>query len=133
MSPQRPTSRSARALHVAISLLLASQTLSAQTSGRVAGVVRNAAKAPVAGALVTVINQVTTRRVSARTTTDGRFTFKLPAGAYRIIVDAPDAVRFDRENVIVEAGKDVPLEIELKPLPKDAPKSPQIVDPTANE
>ncbi|MFN2596309.1 MAG: carboxypeptidase-like regulatory domain-containing protein [Pyrinomonadaceae bacterium] len=133
MSPQRLPKRSARPLHVAISILLTCHALHAQTSGRMAGVVRDAAKAPVAGALVTAINQVTTRRVSARTTADGRFAFKLPAGAYRVIVDAPGAARFDRENVIVEPGKDAPLEIELKSLPKDAPKPAAVVDPTANE
>jgi hypothetical protein len=133
MFSQRLFKRAKRALTVAVSLLLIASSAHAQISGRIAGIVRNAAKAPIAGALVTVINQVTTRRETTRTASDGRFAFKLPSGAYRIIVDAPDSIRFDRENVIVEPGRDQPLEIELKPVPKDAPKPAQIVDPTAKE
>jgi hypothetical protein len=51
------------------------------------------------------INQVTSDRSTTRTASDGSFSFKLRAGAYRILVDAPGAARFDRENIIVTAGR----------------------------
>jgi hypothetical protein len=120
---------------VAAILFLATCTL-AQTGGRLVGVVRDAAKSPVGGATITVINQVTSERETERTSPAGQFSFKLPAGAYRVIVEASGALRFDRENLIVEPGKDLPLEIELKPreAPKDAKgAAAPPPDPTAGE
>lgn len=114
MSPKYFFKQARRLCSVALSLLLLTPAAVAQGQGRIAGVVRNAAKAPVAGATVTVINQVTSQRETTRTSPAGQFSLKLPAGAYRILVDAPEALRFDRENVIVTPGKDSPLEIELK-------------------
>lgn len=122
-----------RACSVALSLLLLLQTAAAQQNGHINGTVRNSSKAPVSGALVIAINQVTTRRTQIRTSADGRFSFTLPPGAYRILVDAPDAERFDRENVIVEPGRDSTVEIELKAATKGQDTAAQIVDPTANE
>jgi hypothetical protein len=122
-----------RAVLCGLAILLLQLVALAQARGRISGVVRDAAKSPVAGASVTAINQVTSRRTTTRTNAEGRFIFKLTAGAYRVLVDSPDKERFDRENVIVETGKDYPLEIELKTLAKDDAKPPRIVDPTANE
>jgi hypothetical protein len=116
----------------ALALLCASHAAHARQKGRITGVVRGAAKAPVAGARVTAINQVTTRLKMTRTSNEGRFNFTLPAGAYRILVDAPGARRFDRENVIVEPGRESAVEVELKVVDK-AKAAPQVSDPTANE
>src|SRR5205085_12668253 len=76
------------------------------------------------------INQVTTKHETARTKTDGVFSFKVRAGAYRILVSAPDMQTFDRENIIVEPGKDATVDVALQALPQPLPKP---VDPTANE
>ncbi|MCA1631131.1 MAG: carboxypeptidase-like regulatory domain-containing protein [Acidobacteria bacterium] len=122
----------ARASLIALTLALVSQPARAQQKGRIDGVVRDAAKAPVAGARVTAINQVTTRRETARTTGDGRFGFKLPAGAYRILVEAAGAQGFDRENVFVEPGKETAIEVELKAA-DDTEAVARVVDPTAGE
>jgi hypothetical protein len=122
-----------RASLIALSLLLLQSPVLAQTRGRIVGIVRNASKAPLAGAHVTAINQVTTRRARTRTTADGRFAFKLHAGAYRILVSAPNVERFDRENVIVEAGRDAAVEIDLKAAEKIEANVAQVVDPTAHE
>src|SRR5437868_57728 len=114
------------------SLLLfccAAATAAAQ-DGRLTGTVRNQAKAPVAGVTVMAINQVTTKRETTRTSSGGTFSFKVHAGAYRILVNAPDMQSFDRENIIVEPGKDATVEIELQALKEPLPKP---VDPTANE
>jgi hypothetical protein len=117
---------------IVLTLLFVSHPARAQQKGRVTGVVRDAAKAPVAGARVTAINQVTTRRETVRTSGDGRFDFQLPAGAYRILVDAAGAQRFDRENLIVEPGGESQVEVELKAAEKNG-VSTQVIDPTANE
>ncbi len=133
MIPRRFSAKFGRAGLCALALLLAQSAALAQSRGTLRGAVRDASKSAVAGALVTIINQVTSRRARARTSTDGRFSLKLLPGAYRVLVDAPGSLRFDRENVIVEAGREQPLEIELKQLPKDEPAQPRIVDPTADE
>jgi len=100
--------------------------------GRITGTVRNPAKAGVAGVVVTAINQVTTERSSKRTDSGGGFSFKVRAGAYRILVTAPDMQTFDRENILVDPGKDTTVEVELKALPADAKKQP-VVDPSESE
>ncbi len=107
---------------------LCAATAAAQ-DGRITGTVRNASKAAVAGATVTAVNQVTTRRSTKRTNSDGTFSFKLRAGAYRILVSAPETQIFDRENVIVEPGKDATVEVELK----TAAAMPKVADPTEGE
>ena len=97
--------------------------------GRINGTVRSAAKTPVAGATVTAINQVTTRRATKRTDTGGAFSFQLRPGAYRILVSAPETQIFDRENVIVEPGQAATVEVELKA----AAPAPKVADPAAAE
>ncbi|MDT7604112.1 MAG: hypothetical protein QOF61_2109, partial [Acidobacteriota bacterium] len=118
---------------VALSLLLIPQPALAQRNGRITGTVHGASKTPVSGALVTAINQVTSRRTTTRTSPNGQFSFKLRAGAYRILVVTPGSERFDRENIIVAMGKDSAVEIELKAAPKVEANAARIVDPTANE
>ena len=122
-----------RLLLVVSLLSVFAPSVSAQQHGRIKGMVRGGdAKSPIAGATVMAINQVTTNRSTTRTGSDGSFSFKLRAGAYRIMVDAPGSMRFDKENIIVEPGQEVPVEIELKAQKK--PEKPEpFVDPTANE
>ncbi|MCA1613060.1 MAG: carboxypeptidase-like regulatory domain-containing protein, partial [Acidobacteria bacterium] len=133
--PPSHTHRATRRRACAFLLLLLSHVPHAHAfrqRGRIEGVVRDAAKATVAGALVTAINQVTSRRRQTKTDPAGRFRFGVPPGAYRILVDAPAAPRFDRENVIVEPGKDASVEIELKARPEGEQPAP-FLDPTAGE
>jgi len=99
----------ARLLLVVSLLSVFTPSASAQQHGRIKGLVRGDAKTPIAGATVMAINQVTTNRSTTRTSSDGSFSFKLRAGAYRIMVEAPGSMRFDKENVIVEAGQEVPV------------------------
>jgi hypothetical protein len=133
MSSQSISSRTVRACLVALALLISTQTSQAQSHGRIAGTLRDASKAPVSGASVTAINQVTSRRVTTRSDSGGRFSFKLAPGAYRLLVDAPGFKQLDRENLIVEPGKDSPAEFSLEAAPKTDNNTAQIVDPTANE
>src|SRR5438105_10223044 len=111
-------------------LLCCCAATAAAQDGRITGTVRNSTKAPMAGVTVMAINQVTTKRETTRTSSGGTFSFKLPAGAYRILVNAPDMQTFDRENIIVEPGKDATVDIDLQALKEPLPKP---VDPTANE
>src|SRR2546421_4584920 len=110
-------------------LCLCAATVAAQ-DGRITGTVRNPAKAPMAGVTVTAINQVTTKRETTRTNSGGTYSFKVRAGAYRLLVNAPDLQTFDRENIIVEPGKDATVDIDLQAPKEPLPKP---VDPTANE
>ncbi|MDT7541768.1 MAG: hypothetical protein QOE33_1672 [Acidobacteriota bacterium] len=133
MTRRRFTIRLRRASLFALTLMLVQSTALAQSRGRINGVVRDASNNLVARAIVTAINQVTSRRETTRTTSDGRFVFKLPTGAYRIIVVATNAEPNERENVIVESGKDATVEIDLKAATKIEASSAQILDPTAKE
>ncbi|MCA1556480.1 MAG: carboxypeptidase regulatory-like domain-containing protein, partial [Acidobacteria bacterium] len=140
MSPTPSYSNTLTRLLLVVSLLsVFTPSVSAQQHGRIKGMVRGGdAKTPIAGATVMAINQVTTNRSTTRTNSDGSFSFKLRAGAYRIMVDAPGSMRFDKENIIVETGQEIPVEIELKAQkkpekPENAGDPDAFVDPTANE
>ena len=115
-----------------------------QGSGSLTGTVRVASGAPVPGVTVIVTNQVTGKWKRIRSDGNGKYSFSLSAGAYRLRVAAPNVARFDKdksygefalprgealENVIVEAGKetsvDIPLDqVELKEIPRVAGDKP---------
>ncbi len=127
-------------------LLLAAITLAAnadlvlgQGSGSISGTVRVASGAPVPGVTVIVTNQVTGKWKRVRSSCDGKYSFSLRAGAYRLRLNrsaswrslirtkTTASLRLPRgealENVIVEAGKDtvvdIPLDqVELKEIPR---------------
>lgn len=84
--------------------------------------------APVDGVMVVAINQVSGRVWREKSKSGGQYSFELPAGAYRLSVEAPAAANFARdgkytelalprgefiENVYVEPGKDTTLDIPL--------------------
>lgn len=109
-----------------------------QGSGRLKGKVHVASGAPVAGVAVVVTNQVTGKWKRARSNAEGIYSFQLSPGAYRLKLSRPHVAAFDKnkvygdfaqpqgealENVIVEAGKeivvDIPLDqVEVKVIPK---------------
>jgi hypothetical protein len=129
---------SPRILLLLIIIAAAGGSVFAQSQGRITGAVHNAAGAAAAGIIVVVTNQVTTRVKQVKTNPDGSYSIRLPAGAYRITIQAPYTARFDKdknygefalargdrlENVIVEAGKDTVVEIvveEIKPAAAEA-------------
>ena len=97
-----------------------------QTAGRLKGVVRNTADAPVVGVTVVATNQVTREKHQVRTAADGTYSLRLRAGAYRVRVDHPYLAKFEEgknygefaiprgdmlENLIVEPGKETSLDI----------------------
>jgi len=111
-------------------------TVTAQNRGHLHGVVRNPARATVAGVAVVVVNQVTSGTWKVHSRSDGSYSLRLPAGAYRISVALPYLAIFDKngqygefalvhgyalENVIVEAGTDLTIDINI------AEKSPEAI------
>jgi hypothetical protein len=115
-----------------------------QQSGRVNGTVRGASGALAPNVTVIATNQVTGKSRRMRSNTDGTYTLRLEAGAYRLRVAPPNVAKFDKdknysefaiprgealENVIVEAGKDTVIDIsldqvELKEIPGEAGDKP---------
>ncbi len=137
MSPRQSSASLIRHLILLVALVLFGSTVApAQSNGRLTGTVRGgAAKAPLAGVSVTAVNQVTTRRERTRTDSAGQYSFRLAPGAYRVMVDAPDARRFDQENVIIEAGQTKTLDVAVEavePL-KEGERPKPFIDPVAEE
>lgn len=103
------------------SLTLASSAFG-QARGTISGVVQTAATS--SGVTVVATNQVTSKVTRARVGAGGRYSLKLPAGAYRLSVEAPYVATFDKaknygehalirddslENVIVNLGKETTI------------------------
>lgn len=114
---------------VPITVLLGTCTLtvSAQSRGRLRGVVRLASQAAVAGVTVIATNQVTSGIWHVSSRIDGTYSIRLPPGAYRIKVAAPYSAKFEKdygefaiarvdalENVIIEAGKESNVDISVE-------------------
>src|SRR2546423_4705197 len=112
-------------------LLFASAPAAAKKRGRLRGRVLDTggySAAGVGGVPVVAVNQVSTRSYTARTKPDGTYSLQLPAGAYRVRLEAPFKANFERagkygpfaiprgealENIDVEPGHDTTLDITL--------------------
>src|SRR5437762_5919791 len=127
-------------VHVAAAVLVTLTLclcIRAQEPGSIKGTVRVASGAAAAGVVVIATNQVSGKWKRTRSSVKGAYSLRLSAGAYRVSVAAPHLARFDKdknygefaiargdalENVIVEAGKeivvDIPLDqVEVKEIP----------------
>jgi hypothetical protein len=84
------------------------------TTGSIGGVVSNPNKEVVAGASVTVKNTGTNKEDTATTDDTGRFKVaNLRPGTYSVTVNASGFSPLTQENVIVEVGRETPLEVAL--------------------
>jgi outer membrane receptor protein involved in Fe transport len=84
------------------------------TTGAIGGVVSNPNKEVVPGASVTVKNIETNKEESATTDDTGRFKVaNLQPGRYTVTVNSSGFSPLTQENVIVEVGRETPLEISL--------------------
>ncbi|HEX5709339.1 MAG TPA: hypothetical protein VFX96_18705 [Pyrinomonadaceae bacterium] len=107
----------------------------AQSRGRLAGRILSAdgTVAPnAAGVVVVAVNQVTGRTERERADAGGRYSMSLPAGAYRVGLEAPARANFDRgsygelaiarghfvENILVEPERETTLDITLEKTPE---------------
>ncbi|HYJ86236.1 MAG TPA: carboxypeptidase-like regulatory domain-containing protein, partial [Pyrinomonadaceae bacterium] len=129
-----------RLLLLAVFTLAVSTVALGQSSGRLSGTVRVTSGAPVPNVQVVVTNQVTGKWKRVRSNSEGKYSFQLPAGAYRLRVNAPHRAKFESgkdygefsipkgellENVIVEAGRDIVIDIPLDQVEsKEIPKQP---------
>jgi hypothetical protein len=111
--------------------MLAHAPASAQERGRQTGRVLESASASPAGVanvFVVAVNQVSARVYRTRTKSDGAYSLQLPAGAYRVSLEAPARADFVRdgkygpfaiprglyvENIGVEPGQVTKLDITL--------------------
>src|ERR1044072_8919777 len=114
----------------------------AQERGRLAGrVLDSPGTMPkgVEGVTVVAVNQVSARAYRTRTKANGAYSLSLPAGAYRVRLEAPFKASFDSkvkygpfalargeavENIGVEPGRDTALDIVLAPKEGTPPPSP---------
>jgi outer membrane receptor protein involved in Fe transport len=84
------------------------------TTGAIGGVVQNPNKEVVPGAAVTVKNVETNKEDSATTDDTGRFKVpNLQPGRYSVSVNAAGFSQVTQENVVVEVGRETPLEVGL--------------------
>src|SRR5712691_2741055 len=120
---------------MAVLILTAAISALGQRNGSITGTVRGAT---TPGIVVVATNQVTSKVARARVGADGRFVLKLPAGAYRISVDAPYVAKFDKaksygehalihddvlENVIVSEGRETKIDFEVEKRAEQPPVS----------
>jgi hypothetical protein len=122
-----------------------SVTPAQSSSGRLSGKVVDKDGNPVAGVTVVVVNQTTTDSDTERTNSDGHYSFRLRAGAYRVSVMVPYEARFGQgktdeygvfsnlicdkkkercptlENVIIDVGERT-IDFAVVDLAKDAAK-----------
>jgi hypothetical protein len=128
MSPKNSSRSFARAFVSAcvFALMICAAAFGQKSKGSLIGTLTGTNNAPAAGVEVTVINQVTSKEARMKTKSDGSFSFNLPAGAYRLLVegarqDSFACKGFERcENIIVgQGGEAVKVDVSLKQPKKE--------------
>jgi Carboxypeptidase regulatory-like domain/TonB dependent receptor len=103
-------------LATALGVLLFSLSLFAQANGRILGTVTDQSGAVIGGATVSIID---TQRGLARTlTTDQAGEYNAPTlipGTYTVRVEASGFKVLDRQNVLVEVGTEVRVDLTVEP------------------
>jgi len=115
---------------VLLSLTFACSTLAfGQKHGSISGEVRTGKDLITSGVIVLLTNQVTSKVTRARVSTDGRYTVRVPAGAYRVAVAPPYFAKFDQtknygehallrgdslENIIVSEGRETKIDFTVE-------------------
>jgi hypothetical protein len=115
----------------ALVFLLATPHALAQKRGTIKGAVTPATP----GVVVQALNQITSETTRAKTAADGRYEIRVPAGAYRISVQAPYIAKFDKsknygehalirtdalENVIVAEGMPTSIDFTVEKFEQPA-------------
>src|SRR6202790_2823310 len=97
-------------------ILLCLPLFSQGNFGRILGTVIDQSGGVVSGATVTVLD--TQRGVARTLTTDGAGEYSAPTlipGTYTVRVDATGFKRVDRQNVVLEVGKEVRVDVTVQP------------------
>src|SRR5882762_2435420 len=112
--------RAGKAMHVlgaTVGVLLFSLTLYSQGSyGRILGTVTDQSGGVISGATATIIDK--DRGVARTLTTDQAGEYNAPnliPGTYTVRVDATGFKRVDRQNVVLEVGKEVRVDVTVQP------------------
>src|SRR6202158_4538800 len=98
-----------KSVTLTLGLLLFSHSLFAQANGRILGIVTDQSGAVIAGAKVSIID--TQRGLARSLTTDQAGEYNAPnliPGTYTVRVEFQGFKALDRQNVLVEVGKEVP-------------------------
>lgn len=118
-----------------------------QGNGSLKGVARDTAGATVAGVEIVFTNQVTSDAKIIRSDANGMYSIKLPPGAYRVTVQLPYTAKFEKEknygefaqprdealeNFIVEAGKELSLDVLVEKRKSEISPTPSTERPTTD-
>lgn len=105
------------ATYSSVFCLLTAAVLSAQSyRAQIRGVITDDSGAALPGASVTLSNVNTGVSASRQSDSEGLYIFDyVSAGTYRVIVQAPGFGQFTQENVSVQSGGDVTVNVTLKP------------------
>lgn len=90
-----------------------------QGRGQLSGLVINQSKAPASGVTIIITNQASRRIKRTRSGTDGRYSIKLAAGAYRVTLDAPFVARFLRVSNLPEKQYVTPADAYAAEFPPE--------------
>jgi len=109
--------RATSGLGALVGVLMFSAVLFSQSNfGRILGIVTDQTGGVVSGATVTVID--TQRGVARTLTTDDAGEYNAPTlipGTYIVRVEAKGFKKLERENVVLEVGKDVRVDVTVQP------------------
>jgi hypothetical protein len=110
-------SRARRVLGAMVGVLVFSLAMFSQTNyGRILGIVTDQTGGVISGATVTVID--TQRGVARTLMTDQAGEYNAPTlipGTYTVRVEATGFKKLERQNVLVEVGKDVRIDVTVQP------------------
>ena len=97
-----------------VAVLAAAPAWAQSTDATLTGVVSNASKVPIAGAMITVTNEATRALVTATSGPDGRYSLSLPPDSYSVEAAAP-GLRGPKISIDVVAGGPNQMDITLTP------------------
>ncbi len=111
----KPIPRAHVLLAVFVIVVLAAATASAQSGGRISGVVRDPVGAPVPGATVTITNAATGASRTVTSGADGSFAADgLAAGVYSVSVELKGFSKQTHKDLKVDAGASLTTEFSLQ-------------------
>lgn len=88
----------------------------AQTSGSIAGDVRDEKQAVITGATVTIKNVSTNETRTTQTNSDGRYHFAgLPVGTYELTVEGSGFAKHLQSGITLALNQDAVIEVTMKP------------------